>query len=146
MRGCRTRARDRQKRRKQVGLSRAGIAEHADVGVGIPRLIERVDKDGSTARVIAAHDEATRLLNLRTTPREERCQRAGVEDTLAGQAVDACGKCREVAIEHPERARLELTKRGASRGANLFGTLLQGLLRGRDQGDVDGDVKRLLLA
>ncbi len=63
-----------------------------------------------------------------------------------GQAVGARGKGREVAVEHPERTRLEVTERGAGRGANLFGTIFEGLLRGRDQGDVDGDVKRLLLA
>src|SRR4029077_20837952 len=110
------------------------------------RLIKRVDDNGSTTRVVAADDETTGLLDFPTQPGKEGCQRRGVENTLAAEAVDASRQCREVAVEHPERARLDLAERGAGRRANPFGALLQGVLGGRNESDVDGNVKRLLLA
>jgi len=63
--------RSHQECRQQVRLARARVAEHADVGVGIALLVERVDQNRRTAGAVAADDKAARLLNVGTGPWEQ---------------------------------------------------------------------------
>ena len=87
-----------EERRQQVRLARARVAEHADVGVGIALLVERVDQNWRTGGAIAAHDEAARLLKVGTGPWEQGHQRACVEDSLASKTIDS-GRHRSDSIE-----------------------------------------------
>src|SRR5712692_1615129 len=97
-----------QQRRQQVRLACPRIAEDADVGVRIAVLIERVDEHGRAARTVADDDQSAGLLDPGSRPREQRHERARIEDAPAGEAVDADRKGREMAIEHSEGAGLEL--------------------------------------
>jgi len=138
--------RSHQKRRQQVRLARSGIAEDSDVGVRMTLLVEGVDEHRRTTRAAAAHDQAGGLLHVRTGPREERDQRARVEDAPALETIDTSRKGRDMAIDHSERARLYLAEDGATGGADLLGAFFEGQLCGGHQRDVDRDVERLLLA
>jgi len=82
------------------------MSEHADVGVGVALLIERVDDDGRTCRMAAPDDQPSGLMQLGIQPWKEGDQGAGVENALALKAIDDGGSRRNVPVEHPEGAWL----------------------------------------
>ena len=133
-------------RRQKVGLSRARVAEHADVGIGIAALIEWVDNHRGSSRTVTTNHHPAWLLEICVGPREEGDKGARVEDALAIETVDSCGQGGQVCVEHPERARLDFAKQRTCRGLDFVRARLQALLRRRSQGEIQRDVERLLLA
>src|SRR5450756_2374479 len=92
--------------RKQIGLARAGMSEHADVRIGVAPLVEGVEEHGRSGRDVSSNDQTAGLLKVGLEPGKEGDQRARIEDALAPKALDAQWLRREVAVEHSQGAGL----------------------------------------
>ena len=122
------------------------MSEYADIRVGVAPLVEGVDKHRRSGRDISSDDQPARLLKVRLEPRKESDQGACVEDTLAANALDTQWLRREIAVDHAQRAGLELAENGPSRRLDPEGTGLELVESPRRECDVDGYVESLVLA
>ncbi len=110
-----------RKRREQVGLACARMAEDRDVGVGVALVVEGIEHDRPAGCAIGANDQTTGLGQLRVQPGQHRRQRAGVEHSLATHAVQAGRLGRQIAVEHAERAWFEPAQDSLRGGVNALG-------------------------
>src|SRR5690348_12040299 len=79
-------------------------------------------------------------------PRNEGGEGGRVEDSFALQAVESAGASGEVTVEHAECAGLEVAQDGARCGLDPARAQLEVGARRRREGEVNGNVKRLVLA
>ncbi|HKW60896.1 MAG TPA: hypothetical protein VJR46_14195 [Candidatus Dormibacteraeota bacterium] len=135
-----------RERREEVRLAGAGVAEDADIGVGVAALVEGIDEHRRAGRPVATGEQSARLLEVRLVPGKEGDKRCRVDDALALEAVRAAGARGEEAVEHPEGAGSELAEHRAGSGLDTSRAGVELVARGRCQGQVSGDVEGLVLA
>ena len=114
---------------EEVGLACTGMAEHADVCVGVALVLERVDHDRRARRLAAANHQAAGLLNIGVKPGKESHEGAAVEDAPALEAVDGSRPARKIPVEHPESAGLQVAQDCARRRLDPLGADLQAFPR-----------------
>ena len=131
---------------QEVGLARSGVSEDADVGVRVALLIERIDEDRRTGRLVPTDEDAPGLLEVRFVPGKECQQGRRIEHALALQPVLAAWPRADVAVEHAEGALLQLAENRLSSGLDSSRSSIQLAERGTGQRQIDGYVKGLVLA
>src|SRR5437879_6903818 len=135
-----------RKRGQQVRLTCAGMPEHADIRVRVATLVERIDQDWRTCRVVATDEKASGLLQVRFVPRKECHQGSRIEHPLALQTVLAAWPSGDVAVEHAEGAWLQLAENRSSSGLDPSRSSIQPVESWTVQRQIHGYMKGRVLA
>src|SRR4029077_18869725 len=106
----------------------------------------RIDEHGRPGGRVSADEQATRLLKVGLEPGKEGGEGAAVEDALALDSIDCDWQCREVAVEHAQRAGLKAAEHGARGRLDLERARLPLFEGRRGERQVNRHVERFVLA